>query len=133
MVCRKSALSRWVKLLILAWTMSLLGTVSCVPSSLRMRVERAPMSSTVPLSSPKPHVVADLEGLVREERHAADEVLQRALCREADDEAADAGPGQQPERRDADLVGAEEEDEHDAHDADDCAIEAQEMGVVAFV
>ncbi len=131
MVCRKSALSRLVKLLILAWTMSLLGTVSWVPLSLRMRVERGPMSSTVPLSSPKPHEVTYLEGLVREERHAADEILQRGLCGETDDEAADAGPGQQPECRDADLVGADEDDERDADDADDSRDQAQQMGVVA--
>ena len=82
---------------------------------------------------PEAHEVTDLEGLVREERHAADEVLQRGLGGEADDQAADAGAGQQPQRRDADLFGADEDDEHDADGADDPRDQAQQVRVVALV
>ena len=71
------------------------GIVTTVRSGVRMRVERRPMSSTVPVAVAEAAEVADADRLVGDQREAAEEVLERLLRRQRDREAADAETGHQ--------------------------------------
>ena len=70
----------------------LLGTLTSVRSAVRIRVERRPMYSTVPVDLAHLQQIADSHGLIEDQRRAGDDVLERLLRRERDGDAADAEP-----------------------------------------
>src|SRR3954467_1386033 len=81
----------------------LLGMLTTVRSSVRIRVDRRPMWSTVPTTAPifsgsaaVSHLlrVAHAHRLVDDQRDAGDDVLQRLLRGQRDGDAADAEAGQ---------------------------------------
>jgi hypothetical protein len=68
------------------------GTIKSTPSPRRIRVQRAPTSSTRPRSPPNLDQVADANRLLDDEDKSADEVVEEVLRAEAEAEADRKGP-----------------------------------------
>ena len=88
------------RLMLAIW---LFGTLTSDRSSVRMRVERRPMCSTVPSIVPILQEVADPDGLIEDERRTGDDVLERLLRGQRDGDAADAEAGEDRRRIDAEV------------------------------
>ena len=82
-------LSRSDRVSMLAVAIRPFGTVTIVRSSVRMRVERRPISSTVPTCT-ELQEVSHAHRLVEDERQAADDVLQSLLRGQRNGDAANA-------------------------------------------
>ena len=87
-------LSRALRFSTLAVASEPLGTEMSPRSKVRMRVERRPMSSTVPMVSTHAAEIADAHHAVGEDADSAEEILDGLLRGQSDGDAADAESGE---------------------------------------
>ena len=91
-----------------------LGMETSVRASVRMRVERRLMSSTVPDAVAETAVVADADDFIGQNGNSAKKIFECLLCGECDGNAANAESGEhggQVEAQDADR-GQDGDDHH---------------------
>ena len=84
-----------------------------VRAIVRMRVDRSPMSSTVPSHRAHAAEVADPDRAVADDHHPAEQVLERLLRRERHGDAADAEAGEHRRQVDADRPEQDQDADHD--------------------